>query len=81
MNLDFMKKNPQIVSIVLFLMVFTMIQMAQPSFLYKRDGSIRVFGIGYRNKTIFPIWLMAIILGVLCYMFVKYYLVTIRLFS
>ncbi len=81
MNLDFMKKSPQIVSIVLFLMIFTMIQLAQPSFLYNRDGSIRVFGIGYRNKTIFPIWLMAIILGVLCYMFVKYYLVTVRLFS
>ncbi len=81
MNLDFMKKSPQIVSIVLFLMIFTMIQLAQPSFLYNRDGSLRVFGIGYRNKTIFPIWLMAIILGVLCYMFVKYYLVTVRLFS
>ena len=81
MDLDFMKKSPQIVSIVLFLMIFTLIQLAQPSFLYNRDGSIRVFGIGYRSKTIFPIWLMAIILGVLCYMFVKYYLVGIRLFS
>ena len=81
MNLEFMKKSPQLVSIILFLMIFTIIQLVQPPFLYNRDGSIRVFGIGYRNKTIFPIWLMSIILGVLCYMFVKYYLVSVRLFS
>jgi len=41
---------------------------------YKDDGSIRQFGVGYRNKTILPVWLLAIILGILSYLFVLYYL-------
>ena len=47
--------------------------MAKPKFLFNRDGSLRVFGIGYRNKTIFPIWLLSMILGILCYLYVTYY--------
>jgi hypothetical protein len=73
MNPEFIKKNPTFVSIILFLTIFFLIQFGKPSFLYNRDGSIRDFGVGYKNKTIFPIWLMSIILGILCYLFVIYY--------
>ena len=81
MDLDYIKTNPQIVSILLFLMIFTLIMINKPAFLFNRDGSVRIFGIGYRNKTIFPIWLMAIILGILCYLFVRYYLISTKLFK
>ena len=81
MDLDYIKTNPQIISIILFLMIFSLIMLNKPDFLFNRDGSTRVFGIGYRNKTIFPIWLMAIILGIICYLFVRYYLISKKFFS
>ena len=45
----------------------------KPACFYNRDGSIREFGIGYRNKTILPIWLLSLVLGILCYLAVLYY--------
>lgn len=79
MSRTFIKKNPTLVSIILFLSIFSLIQFAKPAFLYNRDGSVRSFGIGYKNKTILPVWLLSIILGILCYLFVMYYLSNINL--
>jgi hypothetical protein len=45
----------------------------KPAFLYNGDGSIREFGIGYKNKTILPIWLLSIVLGILSYLAVMYF--------
>ncbi len=70
----FINNNVPLVSIIIFIILFSIIQIIKPSFLYKQDGSIREFGIGYRNKTIFPIWLLSIVLGILSYLFVLYYL-------
>jgi len=70
----YIAKNVTLVSILLFLAIFITIQFGQPSFLYREDGSLRDFGIGYRNKTILPVWLLAIVLGILSYLFVLYYL-------
>ena len=72
----FARNNKAFASIVVFLLVFGFIQMLKPSFLYNRDGSLREFGVGYRNKTILPMWLLSIVLGVLSYIFVLYYLAT-----
>ncbi len=47
--------------------------MMKPVCFYNRDGSIREFGVGYRNKTILPIWLLSLILGILCYLAVLYF--------
>lgn len=74
------QENMTLVSIVLFLVIFTIIQWFKPAFLYNSDGSIREFGIGYKNKTILPIWLLSLLLGILCYLFVLYYLVYPRLY-
>jgi hypothetical protein len=70
----FTKNNITLVSIVIFLVIFSIVQMIKPSFLYNKDSSLRQFGIGYKNKTILPLWLFSIILGILIYMFVLYYL-------
>jgi uncharacterized membrane protein YozB (DUF420 family) len=70
---SYITKNVTLVSVLLFLVIFITIQIGKPKFLYKEDGGIRDFGIGYRNKTILPVWLLAIILGVLSYLFVLYY--------
>lgn len=71
---NFIRANVMLVSVSLFIIIYGIIQSIKPSFLYNRDGSIRDFGIGYKNKTIFPVWLLSIILGILCYLFVLYYI-------
>lgn len=68
------RENKTLVSTILFLILFGFIQLLKPSFLYNSDGSIREFGVGYRNKTIMPLWLFSIVLGILCYLLVLYYL-------
>lgn len=57
---------------MLYVVVFMLVQYMNPSFLYNEDGSLREFGIGYSSKTVLPIWLVAIILGILSYLTVYY---------
>jgi uncharacterized membrane protein YozB (DUF420 family) len=80
MNRNYIRENATIFSIVLFLVMFGAIQIIKPDFLYNKDGSIREFGVGYRNKTILPIWLLSLILGILSYLFVMYYVAYPKLF-
>jgi uncharacterized membrane protein YozB (DUF420 family) len=80
MNRHYIRENATLFSIVLFLIMFGTIQMIKPAFLYNKDGSIREFGVGYKNKTILPIWLLSIILGILSYLFVMYYVAYPKLF-
>ena len=75
----YIRENVTLVSVVMFIIIFGTIQTMKPACLYNRDGSIREFGIGYRNKTIFPIWLLSLSLGILCYLFVMYYAANPRL--
>jgi hypothetical protein len=71
---SFVRENVTLVAIFIFIIIFGFVHMMKPACFYKDDGSIRQFGVGYRNKTILPVWLLAIILGILSYLFVLYYL-------
>jgi len=66
-------RNTIFSSIVIFLVFFWLIQIIKPKFLYKNDGTLRDFGIGYKNKTILPLWLFSITLGILTYILVLYF--------
>ena len=68
----FIRNNLAGTAIVLYIIVFMLVQYANPAFLYNDDGSLREFGIGYSSKTVLPIWLVAIILGILSYLAVYY---------
>ena len=59
-------------AILLYIIVFMLVQYINQSFIYNEDGSLREFGVGYSNKRILPIWLVAIILGILSYVAVYY---------
>jgi hypothetical protein len=59
-------------AIVLYIVVFMLVQYMTPSFIYNEDGSLREFGVGYSSKTVLPIWLIAIVLGILSYLAVFY---------
>ena len=74
MNKNYIRENITLISIILFVIMFGLIIMIKPAFLYNKDGSIREFGIGYKNKTILPIWLLSLILGIISYLFVMFYL-------
>jgi hypothetical protein len=74
MDKQYIRKHLLTVAIFTFIVVFGITQYAKPTIFYNTDGSIRKFGIGYKNKTIMPIWLFAIVLGILSYIGILYYL-------
>ncbi len=57
-------------SIILFIVLMLLIQYFKPAFLYNQDGSYKVFGLGYRNRTVVPIWLIVFILAILSYLLI-----------
>ncbi len=79
-NRNYIRENITTISIILFVLLFGIIVMIKPAFLYNKDGSIREFGIGYKNKTILPIWLLSIILGIISYLIVMFYIAKPNLF-
>ena len=70
---NYIRENKPLIAIIIFLIIFGFIHTTKPVCFYNKDGSIREFGVGYRNKTILPIWLLAIVLGILSYLAVLYY--------
>ena len=80
MTRNYIRENITLIAVVLFIFIFGIIQMMKPACFYNKDGSIREFGIGYKNKTILPIWLLSIILGIVCYLIVVYYVVHPKFF-
>ena len=74
MNRLFIRRNITSISIIIFVIIFTAIQLVKPPFLYNKDGSLREFGIGRKNKTILPIWLVSLVISILSYLFVLCYL-------
>ena len=74
MNNAFIRKHINSFAIFVFLIVFTLLNYTQPGFLYNKDGSLRSFGLGHKRKTILPVWLLSIVLGILSYLFVLYYI-------
>jgi hypothetical protein len=77
---NYIREHILLVAIVLFIIIFGIIQMMKPSCFYNKDGSIREFGVGYKNKTILPIWLLSLVLGILCYLAVMYYIALPKMF-
>ena len=70
----FIRYNKLSVAIILFLIVFSTIHITKPVLLYNDDGGFRPFGVGYRHKTVIPIWIISIIVAIFSYMAVMYYL-------
>jgi hypothetical protein len=68
-----MRRNVLTISVLLYVCLYMLIMFLRPNFLFKKNGSLREFGIGYRNKTIIPIWFLAIFIATLSYFSVMYY--------
>ena len=72
MDSKIIRTNKVSFSILLFLVGMTIIHISQPSIIYNEDGGFRQFGLGYKEKTVLPIWFFTIILAILSYLFVLY---------
>jgi hypothetical protein len=75
----YIRKNITSVAIILFIIIFAIIQVIEPAFLYEKDGSLRQFGLGSSKKTILPIWFLTLILSMMCYLLVLYYIAAPKL--
>lgn len=74
MNRTIIRRNITTISIAMYIILYLLVVLLEPAFLYNPDGSLRSFGVGYRNKTVVPLWLVSLCLGIFCYYCVLYYL-------
>lgn len=65
-------KHVVILSICLYLLLYGTTITYRPSMIYMPDGTLRDFGVGYRNKTPTPLWLVSILLAVISYLMIRF---------
>tara|TARA_B100001758_G_scaffold171495_2_gene148409 strand:+ start:17113 stop:17349 length:237 start_codon:yes stop_codon:yes gene_type:complete len=68
-----LRKNKVFVAIMVFFLLYGIFYIIKPAFAYNEDGTLKPFGLGYMHKTIIPAWLVAVILGILCYYVIMVY--------
>jgi len=39
----------------------------KPNIIYNNDGSLRQFGVGFKKKTVIPLWLISIVIAIFSY--------------
>ena len=66
-SIGYVRTHKTAIAIFLFLILFSIVHSSKPRFAYTDDGGFRQFGLGYRNKTVIPIWIVAIILAIFSY--------------
>jgi hypothetical protein len=66
------KSNRLMYSVLLFLACFSIVHFLKPGLIYNENGSFRQFGIGYKQKTVIPIWVVSIVLAIACYLLFFY---------
>lgn len=71
---QFVVTNINLVSIIVFLLLFAIIMVTKPTIMFDKNGKPRDFGIGYKNKTILPLWLAVIILAIFSYLTILCYI-------
>jgi hypothetical protein len=68
----FVKQNITYLALVLFFITFCIIIMTKPAFIYNNDGSFKQFGVGYKNKSVLPMWFIVILISILSYVSILY---------
>jgi hypothetical protein len=66
------RHNKALVAIVFYIMLFGLVNTLKPAFIYNPDGSLKEFGVGFRRKSIIPVWLVSIFLAIIAYFSVVY---------
>jgi hypothetical protein len=73
MNVRFVRSHKRSTAIAIFIVLMLLVHFLKPALVYHPDGSFRHFGVGYRNNTITPLWLVSILLAILSYLVVLMY--------
>jgi hypothetical protein len=68
-----LNKSVFTVVIIMYVTLYLIINQIKPDFIFNNlEDNLRQFGIGYKEKTIFPLWLVSIILAIFSYFIVCY---------
>lgn len=59
-------------SIALFVSLLAAVQWMKPGFAFLPNGAYRPFGVGYKHKTVIPMWVVSIILATFSYTFLLF---------
>ena len=70
---SFIKRNIIMFSLIIFIISYVTINIVKPNFLYNDNMTLREFGIGYRKKTVLPLWLISIVLAIMSYFSILYF--------
>ena len=71
-NKQFVRRHKLSIVIIVFMSLFYLVNDFKPNIFYNKDGSIKQFGLGYKHKTVVPLWLFSILLAIVCYIGVSY---------
>jgi hypothetical protein len=70
----FVRLNKVLFAIMIFIIVFMAIHVYKPALMYNDDGGFRPFGVGYKHKTVIPMWVASIVVAIFSYLAVLWYL-------
>lgn len=73
MDIRFVRQHKAYCAVIIFLILMTLVHIVKPKLVYDELGSFRTFGVGYRHKTIVPIWIVSIIIAIMSYLFILIY--------
>ena len=67
--------NRLTIVIFLFIILYSIIVFLKPDMIFNnKSESLRQFGVGYKNTTIVPLWLVSILFAIISYFLVLYIL-------
>lgn len=73
MNIRFIRLHKAVTAIFIYLVLMIALHIMKPNLLYDTNGAFRQFGVGYREKTILPIWIISILFAIFSYLMVLIY--------
>jgi hypothetical protein len=65
--LELVRQHPIQASIVLYFIIVSVILLIQPNMIFNRSGVPRDFGVGDNRRTIYPLWLVCILVAILSF--------------
>jgi hypothetical protein len=74
LSVNYVRQNLVSFTILLFFCLFLFTVYVKPRVIYNKNGTLKQFGIGYKNKTIFPLWLVSILYAITSYFIVLLYI-------
>ena len=67
--------NRLTIVIFLFIILYSIIVFLKPEMIFNNKSEcLRQFGVGYKNTTIIPLWLVSILFAIISYFLVLYIL-------